>query len=491
MRHETRCRLLGEENARRARRTTGTHDKLKLTRPDYWEFDDGFNPYQTRARASRIAHSIRNSLQDRQYQPRRPLIHNVKKSDGGNRQTCIYQVADSAVSKMLFENILKKNLPILSARAYAYRPDVSPQNAIQFVRGEFAGASRLFVAEYDFRQYFDTIEHDNIHRILNDKFLLTEVERDAIRGFLTVAPSEPGEYIPVGGNERTQGIPQGTSISLFLANVAAWELDRELEKSGVDFVRYADDTLIWSTDYSRICNAVDLLHQHATTIGVSINVSKSPGVRMLVPCGADSEMTSIDNVQYLGYQLRLGSTTLTEKALNRIRKRIGNLIYWGLLHEPLKGSQDVARLQGNVDRDYVSVILRMRRYLYGDLSEKAVKRFQQRETPLRRFKGVMSAYPLIDDGEELVTLDEWVLTSLFLAMRKRSHLLRSTGFGPRLPPPHDTSRTSLRTLSVTGAHSGQRIDLSVPSARRIANVIRSAAKQYGPSVVGRGNTYEY
>jgi hypothetical protein len=43
------------------------------------------------------------------------------------------------------------------------------------------------------------------------------------------------------------GIPQGTSISLFLANVAAYALDRRLETLGVGFVRYADDTIIWST----------------------------------------------------------------------------------------------------------------------------------------------------------------------------------------------------------------------------------------------------
>ena len=491
VRHETRCRLISEENARRARRTIAPQAKLELSRPSYWELDDGFDPYLTRARASRIAHSIRESLQSRLYQPRRPLIHRVNKADGSYRETCIYQVADSAVSKMLFEGLLKKNLPILSARAYAYRKDVSLQSAIQFVRSEFTEPTRLFIAEYDFSKYFDNIDHEHIRRILNDRFLLTQVERDAIDGFLRVAPCEPSPYSPVEDVQRLKGIPQGTSISLFLANVAAWELDRGLEKIGVDFVRYADDTLIWSTDYSRICSAVDLLHQQAATIGVGINVSKSPGVRMLIPRGAESEMDSTDSVRYLGYQLGLGSTTLTESALRKIRKRIDQLIYWGLLHEPLNGSQAAERFNGKVDRDYVSVIWRIRRYLYGDLTEKAVRRYQQREAPLRRFRGVMSAYPLIDDDAELKKLDEWILTNLFLALRKRSRLLRSQGFGPQLPPPNDHPRTSLRTLSAIGTHSGQRIDLTVPSARRIAHVIRSAAEKHGPSVVGRGDSYEY
>ena len=392
---------------------------------------------------------------------------------------------------MLFEGILKKNLPLLSARAYAYRKDISPQNAIQFVRSEFKQPTRLFLAEYDFSKFFDTIDHEHIRRVLHDRFLLTEVERAAIDGFLRIAPCDLEGYDPIQGDDRQQGIPQGTSISLFLANVAAWELDRGLEKIGVDFVRYADDTLIWTTDYGRICSAVELLHQQAEEIGVTINVSKSPGVRMLVRPSSSSEIKSTTSIDFLGYKLGLGSTTLKDSALQKIRRRIDQLIYWGLLHEPLNGTQDGKRFQGNVDRDYVSVIWRIRRYLYGDLSEKAVKRYQRQEAPLRRFRGVMSAYPLIDDDDELRNLDEWLLTSIFLAMRKRTRLLCSQGFDPDLPPPHNLSRDSLIRLSTTSTTTGERIDLYVPSARRIAAVIRSAATQYGPSVVGRIDSYDY
>ncbi|MCY3643506.1 MAG: reverse transcriptase domain-containing protein [Acidimicrobiaceae bacterium] len=491
LRHETKCRLVSEENARRARRSTASQDRLKPSRPWYWDLDQGFNPYLTRARTARIAHSIRSSLRDRAYEPRRPVRSVRPKADGGSREVCIYQVADSAVSKMLFEGILKKNLPLLSARAYAYRKDISPQNAIQFVRSELKGPTRLFIAEYDFSKFFDNIDHEHVRRILADRFLLTDVERAAIDGFLSIAPCDPEQYDPVRGDDRQKGIAQGTSISLLLANVAAWELDRGFEKVGVDFVRYADDTLIWSTDYGRICNAVELLHQQAEEMGVTINLSKSPGVRMLVPVSANSEMESTTSIEFLGYKLGLDSTTLKDSALEKIRKRIDQLIYWSLLHEPLHGTQNGIRFQGNVDRDYVSTIWRIRRYLYGDLSEKAVKRYQRREAPLRRFKGVMSAYPLIDDDEVLKGLDEWLLTSLFLAMRKRTRLLCDQGFGPSLPLPHNLPRDSLLGLSTTGTTTGERIDLSVPSVRRIAAVIRSATAQYGPSIVARIDPYEY
>src|SRR5262249_1061442 len=160
--------------------------------------------------------------------PRHPVRYEVPKPGGGTRTVSIYQVADGAVSKMLFEGILGKNLPLLSARAYAYRKDVSAQDAIQYVKSEFRSHSRLFIAQYDFRSYFDTIEHEHIRRTLFDHFLLTEVERAAIDGFLAIGGCDHQTYVPIGGPERERGIPQGTSISLFLANVAAWDIDRSL-----------------------------------------------------------------------------------------------------------------------------------------------------------------------------------------------------------------------------------------------------------------------
>lgn len=490
-RHETKGRLIAEENVRRARRSTVQPDKIKHTQPVYWDYNDGFNPYLTRARTSRIAHSIQKRFKDRTYQPRSPIGHEVPKADGSTRTVCIYQVADGAMSKMLFEGILKKNLPVLSSRAYAYRKDVSAQNAIQYVRSEFKNRNRLFVAEYHFSKFFDTIDHDHIRRVLKDQFLLTEIEKYAIEGFLRVAPSIGSPYNPNVDKIRERGVPQGTSISLFLANVAAWELDRSLERVGVGFVRYADDTLIWSTDYGRICEAVDLLYEQAETIGVSINISKSPGLRILVPSDAESEMESTEYVDYLGYRLGLDATTLREPSIKKIKKRIGQLIYWGLICEPLNKTQHLDRLGGNVDRDYVSVIWRIRRYLYGDLSEKAVKRYQRRDAPLRRFKGVMSAYPLIDDTDDLKQLDEWIIDQLYLSMRKRSTLLVLQGIGPHLPTPHGMSRSDLKRLKVTATNTNQEIDLTIPSVRRIANIIRQAAAKHGPSVVGRADPYRY
>lgn len=356
VRHETKGRLLAEEYARRVKRSTTPQPPLRLKRPQHWSVDPGFDPYITRSRSTRISHSIRAALAQRQYRPMHPFAFDVEKADGGTRTVCIYQVADGAMSKMLFEAILKKNLPLLSARAYAYRKDLSAQNAIQYVKSEIINRNRLYVAEYDFSKYFDTISHEHIRRVLRDQFLLTEVEREAVEAFMQVGPVMADSYSPTGGPIRQAGIPQGTSISLFLANVAAWELDRELESHGVGFVRYADDTLIWSTDSSRICAAVDSLHSHAEAIGVAVNAAKSPGIRLMVPEGAGGEIVTTHHVDYLGHRIGTAGVYMKPAAEERIKARVDQLIFHTLLREPLLGTQNPARLAANVDHDYVSTI---------------------------------------------------------------------------------------------------------------------------------------
>jgi hypothetical protein len=404
------------------------------------------------------------------------------------RTVCIYQVADSAVSKMLFEGILKKNLPLMSARSYAYRTDLSAQNAIQYIKSEFHGRNRLYVAEYDFSKYFDTIDHEHIRRVLRDYFLLTEVERRAVGEFLEVGASRSTEYSSLFGPRREVGIPQGTSISLFLANVAAWELDRALEGEGVGFVRYADDTLIWSVDYARLCSAVEILHNHAQVIGAAVNAEKSPGIHLLAPVGIQGEIATVNHVDYLGHRMTTDTARMRPAAEERLKKRIDQLLFNTLLREPMGGTQDLARLTATVDSDYVMVIARLRRYLYGDLSEKALRRYQTRGAPLRRFKGVMSAYPLVDDIDALAELDHWILDRLWLATRKRGRLLEGAGV-ETLPVPHGLARNQLRNLSASSSKTGQRIDLAVPSVQRIAGVIADAASRYGPSRVGQSDVY--
>jgi RNA-directed DNA polymerase len=490
-RHEDKARLAADESRRRQRRSASVTAPVRATRPPHWKIDPGFDPYITRARARRIGHAIRSSLRDRTYVPRRPVEFRIPKDDGNTRPLSIFQVADSAVSRLIFENLLQKNLPILSSRAYAYRKDLSAQDAVQYVRSEFSGRSRLFVAEYDFRSFFDTISHDHILKNLNDHpFLLTAVERHVVEAFLRTQASFATSYHPVSGDIRTAGVPQGTSISLFLANVAAWELDRSLEKCGVGFTRYADDTLIWAPDYGSICNAVELLQSHAESMGVSINLDKSPGIRLLALAPDSAEIKPAKTLDYLGYALGLDSATIKARSVDKVCDHLERLLYWNLLHEPLHGTQNLGQLKASVDRDYYTFLSQARRYLYGDLSERSIQRFQRGDIPLRRFKGVMAAYPLIDDTPQLTELDGWLATRTYLTLRRRAALLSAAGAGA-LPAPHGMSKSDFLQASAASFTTGEKIDLRLPSFRRVAHVVRRAAAMYGAGAVGKSRPYGY
>lgn len=467
---ERRHRLNAEERKRIANRST-VRPKLRSSKPPArWKVDRGFNPYITNAKAAHIAHSVHAALTGLRYQPRRPVERAIPKPDGGQRLISVYQVADSAVSKMVYESLLRKNLPLMSARSYAYRRDLSAQDAIRHIQASWQARPRMYVAEYDFSKYFDTISHDYLSDILTRRFFVTEVERVAIDGFLRTPASPIDDYAPSGGQPRSVGIPQGTSISLFLANAAAWELDRALEDHGVGFVRYADDTLIWSPDYGRITAAVEILHSHADAMNVEVNLKKSEGIRLLLPPESQSEIRRAEHVDYLGYRLTLSSISLKPANEDKIRTRIQDLVYNTLLREPIAGTQNLDRLGQNVDRDYAMVIARLRRYLYGDLSEREVRRYGKRGAPLRRFKGVMAAFPLLNDDEALKALDAWLLSCLWLGVRKRGSLLTTQGV-KSLPPPHGLARADLGILKVKSASTGETIDLRAPSVRRIAKVL--------------------
>lgn len=481
--HETYAKSVSDENKRRRRRSTVQPEKLATLRPSAWKLDPGFNPYKVRSRHVEIAQAVTERLRDRTYAPRRPAGFGVPKASGDDRIVSSFQIADEVVSNHLFRSLTRKNLPRFSARAYAYRPDLGPHDAISYISTEFAREHRLFVAEYDFSKFFDNVDHRYLFQMLDSMGISrTPIEQYVIERFLEA----PEPYLDLESKEvdaqpRTQGIPQGTSLSLFLANVAASEIDRALERLGVGFARYADDTLIWSNDYGKIGAAASLLQEASLLIKAPINEKKSPGIRLLIKQETEcAEIRSTKGVDFLGHQLELRQVRMKPASEERIKKRISKLIFTNLLLEPLNGTQDPKRL-GSVDRDYVTLIWQLRRYLYGPLSENDIRRFQTGAIPPMSFEGVMSFFPLIEDGDNLRKLDEWISSQVWLALRKRARLLRRAGLAAALP--HGLQKPELIGFTSFSTSTGDRLDLRMPSVRKVAMAISRAVSTHGVGVV--------
>jgi len=104
-RFENYARGLADEHQRRSRRTTLSIPPLSLRRPLYWSLARGFDPYEVRAAADCIAHAITAKVSQKTYTPYVPFRHFVAKAGGGLREVCVFQVADSAVSRIIYDQL--------------------------------------------------------------------------------------------------------------------------------------------------------------------------------------------------------------------------------------------------------------------------------------------------------------------------------------------------------------------------------------------------
>lgn len=413
LRHHEYHNSLFIENQRKLQRSSTPTNLKSVKRPPHWAQNKKFDPFYVRKHARTIAYSIAKKIESQTYEPFAPSTNKVAKSSGGYREVSMYQIPDAAISTFFYHRLLSKNKHRFSSFSYAYRDDRNVHFAIQDIAVELSQNSRLFVAEFDFSKFFDAISHDYLYQQFDQNgFFISQEERGVIKAFLS---------------KRNRGIPQGTSISLFLANLACWKLDKRLEKEGLQFARYADDTIVWSQDYSKITKALDIMSNFSKEVGVALNTEKSEGISILCPDGMKSEFSkSKDKVEFLGYSISMDKVSIKDTSVKKIKREISYILYKHLIQPlktwPLKALKVPAN---NKDEALLSAICEIRRYMYGNLSEDMLTAYINGRSNRIFFKGVMSFYPLVNDEEQMKSLDGWLVNAIFKAVRHRSKLLIS------------------------------------------------------------------
>ncbi|TDO89823.1 reverse transcriptase domain-containing protein [Enemella evansiae] len=476
-----RIRILKHERAREKvlaawkradRRTVRRLPKPSVQPATPWNLGPGFDPRVVLRRAESLARGISRSLRTGTYRPNLPGRFEVPKDDEGVREISCFEIADEVVSRLLFTRLLIKNQMILGPRSYAYQPTKNAYDAITYIASEWRGMPRLYVADYDFSSYFDRIEHDFLLQTFRSYRLhVTRREREVVQQFLAAAGS-------------SHGIAQGTASSLFLANVAMLPLDRALERLAVGAVRYADDVLVWSRDYAGVARAAESLMEWSDASGVPINHKKSQGVHLVVSnLQGRSEMPQTTSVDFLGHELRLSTVRIRERALKQIKDRVIDLIYQNLLKEPQAGTQDLARLTRGVDRDYVTLVSQLRRYLYGSLSEGQIARLLKSSTlPVIRFTGVVARFAAVDDSAQFRDLDQWIRLQVWLALRKRRRLLTPHLQGAALPRVWGFQPGELVQYRFVSS-AGTTVGAGLPSLERMHELVRRTVALHGSSPV--------
>ena len=485
VRHQSYAHRLSESRKRRERRSgipLPIGKEIKF--PEYWACDQGFNPYHVRKHNEAIARAIKKSLGNGSYAPRPAVVHEIPKKGGGTRQLSVFQIADQAISRMMFNRMMAKNSSRLSPKCYAYRRDKTIHDAILNIARDFKDSQRVYLAEYDFRDFFSSICHGQVKQALSDPhFYLTNGEKRIVTAFLEAARLPTNKYDGSSSLQSTRGIPLGTSISLFVANLITYPIAEALEKLGVGFAFYSDDSIVWSDSYEKIAQASNIISSVAADMGLSINYSKSEGIRLLTPSDAPRELAGTDAVSFIGHKVGTEHISMSDSLVSKAKGRLSQLIFSNLLQEPLQGRFREDRIS-EIDRDYLVMISQVRRYLYGNLSEEQVRNYLSRAVPKIHYRGFMSFFPVVHDDELLKGLDRWLVSTIYLSLRRRAKLLNNLGVNC-LPIPHGRDRTALVNLEIGGR------DWSVPSFLRMSKLLRSAARTHGANAIANPKSIYY
>jgi RNA-directed DNA polymerase len=433
--------------------------------PEYWVLDPKFNPFYVRRHAAAIAKSIARKIKNHNYEPLPPHIKKIPKNGGGERELTIYQIPDSAVSTYFYQRLLEKNRHRFSSFSYAYRSDRNVHFAIQDIAVDLAQNARTFIAEFDFSDFFGSIDHDFLFsQFGNNGFFIGNEEEEVIKAFLK-------------GRER--GIPQGTSLSLFLANLVCWKLDKNLEKAGVKFARYADDTVIWSQSYTAICESFHIVNDFSRDAKIPINLKKSDGISLLAKDGLAAEIACKSSFDFLGYAVGIDRVSVRQETVQRIKKQITYLLYRNLIQplqkKPLKGLVIPAN---NRDVALLVALNQVRRYMYGGLLHRDIVDYIKGRKTSLHFKGVMSFYPLLNDAAQLRALDGWLHSVVYRAVKARSALLFGHGFDRRHTFPFNVPHGEVLRKFRAKRINGKRL-LELPSFQLIYRALQRGVRESG------------
>jgi group II intron reverse transcriptase/maturase len=211
---------------------------------------------------------IRQRLLDGTYTPEPVRRVSLPKPGGGTRELGIPTVTDRLIQQALLQVLQPLIDPTFSAHSHGFRPGRSAHGAVLEAQ-QHVQADYQVVVDVDLEKFFDRVNHDILMDRLAKRIADKRVLR-LIRRYLQAGILAHGVSI-----ERHEGTPQGGPLSPLLANVLLDEVDRELERRGHRFVRYADDCNVYVRSLRAGERVLQALRGCYAKLALKVNESKT------------------------------------------------------------------------------------------------------------------------------------------------------------------------------------------------------------------------